>query len=64
LLREDEKFRPLLDRLGGTNEFLETSFRALLDRMRTEDAELVQEISTSSAPRPEIRTRASVPMRN
>lgn len=64
LLRQDERFRPLLDRLYSTGEFFEMSFRELLDELRSDDAELVEVISTNNAPRPDIRPRAAVNYRN
>lgn len=64
LLREDEHFRPLLERLGGTNAFLDMTFRDLLEEIRSNDAGLVEVISTNSAPRPEIRPRGAVSIRS
>ena len=64
LLRDDETFRPLLDRLTGNNEFLDTSFRDLLEQMRSGDVDLVKEISTNPAPSPEIQPQTSASSQN
>jgi membrane protein len=62
LLREDEKFRPLLEQLHNENEFLNMTMRELLDRMRTVDAELMKDITTSGEERPNVRSRPSISM--